>query len=343
ATGETSRRRTRTTLTPYQLRVLFRVWERTQYPSSDLRYRLATSLMMTPRNVQIWFQNQRQKTKERAEMRRRTHSPSIHSAVLANMGIAQISHLHHQRQPQHGPNQHSPIHLVEFRSHDGHLSAMSMPGRSPPESPFRYTHGPPPAPPAIPPPTSGYAISPSNAPPRQTLYYHESAVASGASSLQTTSPVSGMYTMLTPPALYPHAFSQHSPQRPQPIQPQPIQPQPIQPHTAPPHSASYSHPHHLPHHHLSSQPPPLPPMQPPPSLQRAARHPQHHLHHQRHLSQPHTLHYTPAHTPSSLVPGSSQKPIGQQPYYSPNLQGGDVHASEKGPDAGHSRNMSPRT
>ncbi|ORX64761.1 hypothetical protein DL89DRAFT_205693, partial [Linderina pennispora] len=66
----------RTTLTPYQLRVLFRVWERTQYPSSDLRFRLANSLLMTPRNVQIWFQNQRQKTKERAEMRRRTHSPN---------------------------------------------------------------------------------------------------------------------------------------------------------------------------------------------------------------------------------------------------------------------------
>ncbi|KAJ2360187.1 hypothetical protein H4S02_012024, partial [Coemansia sp. RSA 2611] len=79
-TGEVTRRRTRTTLTPYQLRVLFRVWERTQYPSSDLRFRLATNLMMTPRNVQIWFQNQRQKTKERAEMRRRTHSPSSQAA-----------------------------------------------------------------------------------------------------------------------------------------------------------------------------------------------------------------------------------------------------------------------
>ncbi|KAJ2076829.1 hypothetical protein GGI09_008334, partial [Coemansia sp. S100] len=185
ATGEASRRRTRTTLTPYQLRVLFRVWERTQYPSSDLRFRLATNLMMTPRNVQIWFQNQRQKTKERAEMRRRTHSPSIHSTVLANMGATQISHHH----AVHGPNQHSPVHLLEFHTHDGHMSAISMPGRSPPESPFRYTHGPPPAPPAIPPPTSGYAISSSNAP-RQTLYYQESAVASGASSLQTTSPVS---------------------------------------------------------------------------------------------------------------------------------------------------------
>ncbi|KAJ2060900.1 hypothetical protein GGI17_003425 [Coemansia sp. S146] len=150
ATGETSRRRTRTTLTPYQLRVLFRVWERTQYPSSDLRFRLATNLMMTPRNVQIWFQNQRQKTKERAEMRRRTHSPSIHSTVLANMGATQIPHHH----PAHGPSQHSPVHLLEFHTHDGHMGAISMPGRSPPESPFRYTHGPPPAPPAIPPPTS---------------------------------------------------------------------------------------------------------------------------------------------------------------------------------------------
>ncbi|KAJ2743147.1 hypothetical protein GGI20_003975 [Coemansia sp. BCRC 34301] len=331
ATGETSRRRTRTTLTPYQLRVLFRVWERTQYPSSDLRYRLATSLMMTPRNVQIWFQNQRQKTKERAEMRRRTHSPSTHSAVLASMGATQIPHHYHsQRQPLHGPNQHSPIHLLEFRSHDGHISAMSMPGRSPPESPFRYTHGPPPAPPAIPPPTSEYATLSSNAPPRQTLYYHEPTGAGRTSSLRTASPVSGAYTMLTPPALYPQAFSQHSPQ----------QLQSIQPHTAPLHSASY-HPH--PHHHLPLQPPPLPPMQPPPSLQRTPRHPQHHLHHQRHLSQPHALHYTPARTPSLLAPSSSQKPAGQQPYCAPNRQDGERFASEKGADVGHSQHMLPRT
>ncbi|KAJ2263668.1 hypothetical protein GGI01_000547 [Coemansia sp. RSA 376] len=327
ATGEASRRRTRTTLTPYQLRVLFRVWERTQYPSSDLRFRLATNLMMTPRNVQIWFQNQRQKTKERAEMRRRTHSPSIHSTVLANMGATQISHHH----AVHGPNQHSPVHLLEYHTHDGHMGAISMPGRSPPESPFRYTHGPPPAPPAIPPPTSGYAISSSNAP-RQTLYYQESAVASGASSLQTTSPVSGVYTMLTPPALYPHSFSQQPPQR----------QHHIQPRAAPLHSVSYPHPHHLPHH-LSLQPPSLPPMQPPSSQPRTPRHPQHHLHHQRHLSQPHALHYTPARTPSSLVPSSLQKHADQNPYYSPSLQGRDALASEKGSETGYSQQILPHT
>ncbi|KAJ1998642.1 hypothetical protein H4R26_005382, partial [Coemansia thaxteri] len=154
--SEASRRRTRTTLTPYQLRVLFRVWERTQYPSSDLRFRLATSLMMTPRNVQIWFQNQRQKTKERAEMRRRTHSPSNPSAILANMGAPPP---HHQRHHPLASNQHSQAHMLEFHSHDGHISVVSMPGRSPPESPFRYTHGPPPAPPAIPPPPSSYSVS----------------------------------------------------------------------------------------------------------------------------------------------------------------------------------------
>ncbi|KAJ2475411.1 hypothetical protein EV174_005286, partial [Coemansia sp. RSA 2320] len=130
--SEASRRRTRTTLTPYQLRVLFRVWERTQYPSSDLRFRLATSLMMTPRNVQIWFQNQRQKTKERAEMRRRTHSPSNPSAILANMGAPPP---HHQRHHPLASNQHSQAHMLEFHSHDGHISVVSMPGRSPPESP----------------------------------------------------------------------------------------------------------------------------------------------------------------------------------------------------------------
>ncbi|KAJ2369676.1 hypothetical protein IW150_005094, partial [Coemansia sp. RSA 2607] len=152
--GDMSRRRTRTTLTPYQLRVLFRVWERTQYPSSDLRARLAANLMMTPRNVQIWFQNQRQKTKERAEMRRRTHSPNLHATVLANAGILPPpSHHHHNLQrPQHVLVP-LPAYFPESIMRDVHMSAISMPGRSPPESPFRYTHGPPPAPPAVQPPS----------------------------------------------------------------------------------------------------------------------------------------------------------------------------------------------
>ncbi|KAJ2910328.1 hypothetical protein GGI21_000976 [Coemansia aciculifera] len=75
-------------------------------------------------------------------------------------------------------------------------------------------------------------------------------------------------------------------------------------------------------------------MQPLPSLQRTPHNPQHYLHHQRHLSQPHVQHYTPVRTPSSLAPSSSQKT---------GMQGGDLHASEKVPNTDHSRQMPPRT
>ncbi|KAJ2449677.1 Short stature homeobox protein 2 [Coemansia sp. RSA 2336] len=209
--AETTRRRTRTTLTPYQLRVLFRVWERTQYPSSDLRFRLATNLMMTPRNVQIWFQNQRQKTKERAEMRRRTHSPSAQTHV--------------QRQP---PRPAHPPHLVLPAS-----GGYAAPGISPPESPFRYSHGPPPPPPAIPTPPAHYMAS---MPARHTPNYEQSAS-------QNASPVSASFTT-SPPATYGSFF-----QRPSHAQAASQQSQPLHVNMLPPPSRQrgYQHLHHQRH------------------------------------------------------------------------------------------------
>ncbi|KAJ2628960.1 hypothetical protein H4R22_003596 [Coemansia sp. RSA 1290] len=209
--AETTRRRTRTTLTPYQLRVLFRVWERTQYPSSDLRFRLATNLMMTPRNVQIWFQNQRQKTKERAEMRRRTHSPS-----------AQTSMQRQQPRPAHLPQLALPA-----------SGGYAAPVISPPESPFRYSHGPPPPPPAIPTPPVHYMAS---MPARHTSNYEQSAS-------QNTSPVSASFTT-SPPAPYGSFF-----QRPSHAQPASQQSQPSHASMLPPPSRQrgYQHLHHQRH------------------------------------------------------------------------------------------------
>lgn len=43
-----------------QLEVLKRTFKQTPFPDSDVRRRLAKELGMTPRSVQIWFQNQRQ-------------------------------------------------------------------------------------------------------------------------------------------------------------------------------------------------------------------------------------------------------------------------------------------
>ncbi|KAJ1771538.1 hypothetical protein LPJ74_002226 [Coemansia sp. RSA 1843] len=276
-TGEVTRRRTRTTLTPYQLRVLFRVWERTQYPSSDLRFRLATSLMMTPRNVQIWFQNQRQKTKERAEMRRRTHSPSLNPNAAS--GASTNTALQSQQR------QAMRMHISDSYSRDEHASAMTLPGRSPPESPFRYSHGIPPAPPAIPPAIPHYGHSASvtgsaSLPARYALLqHHDPAAASGMGTVlhsRNSSPVPAAYSMLTPPALYSQSFSQQ------------------QQHL----SASYSHQHYSsqsmpPHQQAQSQAP----------LNSAHQH----VHHQRHASQPHHLYHSQPHISTAATSAVSTK------------------------------------
>lgn len=44
----------------YQLKVLKETFQQTPFPSSEARRKLAQELGMTPRSVQIWFQNQRQ-------------------------------------------------------------------------------------------------------------------------------------------------------------------------------------------------------------------------------------------------------------------------------------------
>jgi hypothetical protein len=49
--------------TPDQLEVLEKVYEKEKLPGSDLRRELAQKLKMTPRRVQVWFQNKRAKEK----------------------------------------------------------------------------------------------------------------------------------------------------------------------------------------------------------------------------------------------------------------------------------------
>jgi hypothetical protein len=49
--------------TPEQLEVLEKVYEKEKLPGSDLRKELAIKLKMTPRRVQVWFQNKRAKEK----------------------------------------------------------------------------------------------------------------------------------------------------------------------------------------------------------------------------------------------------------------------------------------
>ncbi|KAJ2476855.1 hypothetical protein IWW56_004677 [Coemansia sp. RSA 2131] len=116
---------------------------------------------------------------------------------------------------------------------------------SPPESPFRYSHGPPPPPPAIPPPSAHYMTA-SSLPARHALHYHEPMAS------QNASPVSSSFAMASPPTLYPPGFSQ---QQSRPLMTPYHQSQPLQQpsHALPPPHAQrgFQHLHHQRH---ASQP-----------------------------------------------------------------------------------------
>ena len=63
---ENKEKRKRTVTTPYQTRVLRKMLAQSAFPSTEMRENLARALGMTPRTVQIWFQNQRQKAKHKS-------------------------------------------------------------------------------------------------------------------------------------------------------------------------------------------------------------------------------------------------------------------------------------
>jgi hypothetical protein len=60
-----AKKRTRTMMTPFQNKVLRRILARTCFPSATLRNSLSQMLGISSRTIQIWFQNQRQKAKQK--------------------------------------------------------------------------------------------------------------------------------------------------------------------------------------------------------------------------------------------------------------------------------------
>ncbi|KAI8098962.1 uncharacterized protein BX664DRAFT_320033 [Halteromyces radiatus] len=74
-----------------QLQVLNRVFEHTFFPSTQLRTQLGRQLNMSPRTVQIWFQNRRQaiRTKERQQLQQQQQQYHHH-----------YHHRHHLPPPQ---------------------------------------------------------------------------------------------------------------------------------------------------------------------------------------------------------------------------------------------------
>ncbi|KAL7750437.1 hypothetical protein RI367_004211 [Sorochytrium milnesiophthora] len=89
-----SAKRPRTVMSAYQTAVLKRILAVTAFPSTELREKLAKALEMTPRTVQIWFQNQRQKAKAKSSSsstiaNAATSSSSTVSSSALGLGLVQ--------------------------------------------------------------------------------------------------------------------------------------------------------------------------------------------------------------------------------------------------------------
>lgn len=64
-TKNENKKRTRTNKGNYHRKVLYECFAKDQFPSTENREELSRLLGLTPRTIQIWFQNQRQKNKIR--------------------------------------------------------------------------------------------------------------------------------------------------------------------------------------------------------------------------------------------------------------------------------------
>jgi hypothetical protein len=86
-----TKKRIRTT--PDQLRLLEKTYEREKIPSQSLREELALKLGMTPRRVQVWFQNKRAKERRLKKSMKEpmeNYAPDYHQFMPA-MGISKLS------------------------------------------------------------------------------------------------------------------------------------------------------------------------------------------------------------------------------------------------------------
>ncbi|SPO41093.1 uncharacterized protein PSFLO_06575 [Pseudozyma flocculosa] len=99
------RRRTRQLLTTEQSMVLYKILEKTSFPSTQVREALARQLGISPRKVQVWFQNRRQVGKKM--MRAANQGAAAHHPHQQHQQRHLQQHLHqHQQQHQHQHQHH---------------------------------------------------------------------------------------------------------------------------------------------------------------------------------------------------------------------------------------------
>lgn len=111
---------------PAQLSVLNHVFSQTYFPSTELRIELGKQLGMSPRAVQIWFQNKRQslRTRERQQQERKHVMASSSSPMSSPSSIN--GNKHHYMQQHHYPY------------YTNALPPISPPLSPPEQSPYHY-------------------------------------------------------------------------------------------------------------------------------------------------------------------------------------------------------------
>lgn len=100
--GNSNRKRNQ--LNIYQTKVLLKVMERTAFPSRSMRDHLASQLGIPSKSIQIWFQNQRQKSKQ--QMRNNK----------ASMAVAAKKEQPYQLSPPRYNLQYEPDYLVDMNA-----------------------------------------------------------------------------------------------------------------------------------------------------------------------------------------------------------------------------------
>ncbi|KAG0763165.1 hypothetical protein G6F57_006576 [Rhizopus arrhizus] len=116
---------------PDQLQILNRVFSQTYFPSTELRRALGKELGMSPRTVQIWFQNKRQALRTRG----RPH----HQTATAAQELYCLPPISPPTSPTFDISFHQKVSLPPLRLSSNHLMQQSPSSLSLP-SPIDYFH-----------------------------------------------------------------------------------------------------------------------------------------------------------------------------------------------------------
>lgn len=108
---------------PNQLVVLNRIFSQTYFPSTEIRIELGKQLCMSPRTVQIWFQNKRQALRSRG---RHAHEPQTYHLPPISPPRTPPTDLRYNHHPQDNFSL-PPLRLIPPQQHFSSPASISFP------------------------------------------------------------------------------------------------------------------------------------------------------------------------------------------------------------------------